>query len=32
MTMQRLLIHNIPVQVDLELRAKIYSDDLKVIM
>src|SRR5579863_723026 len=29
MTMQRLLLHNIPVQVDLELRAKIYSDDQK---
>ncbi len=29
MTMQRLLLHNIPVQIDLELQAKIYSDDLK---
>jgi Zn-dependent M28 family amino/carboxypeptidase len=29
MTMQRLLLHNIPVQIDLELHAKIYSDDLK---
>jgi carboxypeptidase Q len=29
MTMQRLLLHNIPVQVDLELQTKIYSDDLK---
>ena len=28
MTMQRLLLHNIPVQVDLELQAKIYSYDL----
>ena len=27
MTMQRLLLHNIPVQIDLELQAKIYSDD-----
>ncbi|MEJ0083970.1 MAG: hypothetical protein WDM78_24190 [Puia sp.] len=29
MTMQRLLLHNIQVQIDLELRAKIYSDDQK---
>ncbi len=27
MTMQRLLQHNIPVTIDLDLRAKIYSDD-----
>jgi carboxypeptidase Q len=29
MTIQRLLLHNIPVQIDLELQAKIFSDDLK---
>ena len=29
MTMQRLLLHNIPVQVDLELQAKIVADDQK---
>jgi carboxypeptidase Q len=29
MTMQRMLLHNIPVQVDLELRTRIYSDDQK---
>jgi hypothetical protein len=28
MTMQRLLLHNIPVQIDMELKSKIYSDDL----
>ena len=29
MTLQRLLVHNIPVQLDLELQAKIYSDNQK---
>jgi carboxypeptidase Q len=29
MTMQRLLLHNVPVQADLELQTKIYSDDQK---
>ena len=27
MTMQRLLLHQIPVKVDLEIKAKIYADD-----
>lgn len=27
MTMQRLLQHNIPVNIDLDLRAKVYSED-----
>jgi carboxypeptidase Q len=29
MTMQRLLVHNMPVELDLEVRAKIYSEDQK---